>query len=97
MEFIFSQVDDPMEFNSHALVASQWVQGRKAWLANLSRENEPLNLYVTGLTPLIIEFLSQWNYLQTIALSPLPVLKLMHYDRDSESYRPQSVIVQKWS
>ncbi len=95
-DFVFHMVENPLDFDSHETVVNKWLNGRKAMLTSLSRSDEPLYLYVTGLTSLLVAFLNQWNHLQRLSNSPLPSLVLMHYDRDSEQYQPQKTICQTW-
>ena len=75
-EFIFpSEVEDPLDFDSFQTVVSKWNNSRLP-------DVEKLHLYVTGLTPLLTAFLSDWARLKFSKKK----LVLMHYNRETEKY-----------
>ena len=83
-------VEDILNFKLHLDEASKWVD------ANVVREDgevrnyeddnfvSEVRLYVTGLTSLTVAFLNAW-----VCLEYPPVLKLMHWDRDTGDYVAQ--------
>lgn len=79
-EFIFpSEVEDPLDFTSFHKVVSKW---NNRWARS---EVETLYLYVTGLTPLLTAFLSNWVKIKLVKTQ----LVLMHYNRDTEKYEEE--------
>ena len=81
--FIWSQIDNPMEFDELERNAWDWL------LNNMDHEDPPeVYLYVTGLTVALTSFMKSWGrYSQTYGTTPR--LILMHHDRDTDTYRPQ--------
>jgi hypothetical protein len=71
-----------MDFASHRDVVSGWLSENSDALV----EEERLNLYVTGLSPLLVAFLEGWTNLNLEGVS----LKLMHWDREEETYLAQT-------
>tara|TARA_B100002019_G_scaffold282555_1_gene287924 strand:- start:542 stop:868 length:327 start_codon:yes stop_codon:yes gene_type:complete len=79
-DFIFSQVDYPMDFISHFHTAKDYFSDNNAhtW-------KDGLYLYITGLTPLLTATLL------AAEKQGIEKLILMHYDRESGKYIPQDV------
>lgn len=76
--FIFSQVDNPMDFLSHFETA-------KAFFLERLHPYSYYTLYVTGLTTLLTATLL------AAEKAGVEYLTLMHYDRESGNYLPQDV------
>ena len=86
-EFIWEQITNPMEFEQLELTA-------KEWLSRIDlRDVKQVNVYITGLTVALTSFLNAWeavcNELE-FETSHRPYLYLLHYDRDTNSYKPQN-------
>ncbi len=79
--FIFSQVDNPMDFLSHFEAAKDF------FLESICNSHTDSNytLYVTGLTTLLTATLL------AAEKAGVKSLTLMHYDRESGNYLPQDV------
>ena len=75
--FVFSAVENPMDFRSHYLEVMEWLD---------KTSPSEVHLYVTGLTTLLTAFL-----LAVKDYGALSLLILMHYDRESGKYIPQDV------
>jgi hypothetical protein len=75
-DFVFSAVENPMDFRSHYLQGMEWLD---------QKSPSEIHLYVTGLTTLLTAFL-----LAVKDYGDLSLLILMHYDRDSGNYLPQA-------
>ena len=95
-DFMFGEVESPLDFQSHHQVVDDWID-------NLPK-NElyhgceyTLYLYVTGLTPLLTAFLSRYfsHLIECASMNDdyhnIPVLVLMHYNRDTEKYEEERV------
>ena len=74
--FIFSTVENPMDFRSHYLQVMEWFD---------QESPSEIYLYVTGLTTLLTAFL-----LAAKSYGDLSLLILMHYDRESGNYLPKA-------
>ena len=79
--FIFSQVDNPMDFLSHFEAAKDF------FLESICNSHSDIHytLYVTGLTTLLTATLL------AAEKAGVESLTLMHYDRESGKYLPQDV------
>jgi len=86
-EFIWSQIDNPMEFDELELHA-------RNWLLQQNMENvQQVNVYITGLTVALTSFLNAWESVcqeLEFEMDHRPYLYLLHYDRDTNSYKPQN-------
>ena len=86
-EFIWSQIDNPMEFDELELQA-------RNWLLQQNMENvQQVNVYITGLTVALTSFLNAWESVSLeleFEMDHRPYLYLLHYDRDTNSYKPQN-------
>ena len=84
-EFIFPPVvEHPLDFEANFDLASTFLQN--------VMDDKPINfvLYITGLTPVLTTFLNAWELRNEPAGFRLyDKLTLMHFDRDSGSYKPQ--------
>lgn len=80
-EFIFQQVENPMDFLSHFNTAYEY------FVESICNSHTASNytLYVTGLTPLLTATIL------AAKKAGVEILILMHYDRDEGDYIPQSV------
>lgn len=78
-DYIFGEIEDPMDFKDLEYRAGMWLEeARKAKV-------DVITLYVTGLTPALT------SVIKTCAIRDMS-LKLMHYDRDSNTYKSQYVL-----
>lgn len=88
-EYIFPQiVENPLDFKSNAEVAQEW-------LFEVDDSIGVVNLYVTGLTPMLTAFLDAWyrgRFNNMAGEGPLmPDVRLYHFDRESQQYLPQEL------
>ena len=98
-ECIFtSPVDALFDFDSHRRIASQFLQEMIQSIENDDLDRGlatpflscRVHLYVTGLTPLLTAFLDMWiEYCHLEDYSPMHELILMHYDRESNTYKEE--------
>jgi len=78
-QYIFdSHVENPLDFKHHQALSLSFIE------AMVSSGIRQINLYITGLTPVLTSFLKVW--MQTNAMVGLT---LYHYDRDEDTYIPQ--------
>ena len=99
-DFIFSEdIKDVFDFASMDAIIKGWAKSNLTFSSiygtgidqvdfsdvELVRSNERVNLYVTGLTQVTAEVIK-------LFLSNGIKLTLMHYDRDTNSYRPQVML-----
>lgn len=78
-DYVFGEIEDPMDFEDLEYRAGMWVEEAK------KAEVDVVKLYVTGLTPALT------SVIKMCAIRHM-TLKLMHYDRDSNSYKAQYVL-----
>lgn len=78
-DFIFGEIEDPMDFESLQDIAACWLEEVK------KAKVDVIKLYVTGLTPALT------SVIKMCAIRHM-TLKLMHYDRETDSYKPQYVL-----
>ena len=90
-DFVFGDIiENPMDFAGHRIVVEDWLVTH--W--DTLREAERLNLYVTGLTPLLVAFLEGWVRMSNSTTPPIfghVSLVLMHWDKEKDKY-----VEQKW-
>ena len=76
-EFVFdTPVDDVLDFAYHRQRVLDWTSSH--------RRTGHVYLYVTGLTPLLTAFLHIWKRVYVTRK-----LTLMHYDRESDTYKQE--------
>lgn len=78
-DYIFGEIEDPMDFDDLEYRAGMWVEEAK------KAEVDIIKLYVTGLTPALTSVIKMCSIRHL-------TLMLMHYDRDSNSYKAQYVL-----
>ena len=78
-DYIFGEIEDPMDFEDLEYRAGMWLEE-----ANKAKV-DVITLYVTGLTPALT------SVIKACAIRDMS-LKLMHYDRDTNSYKAQYVL-----
>ena len=78
-DYIFEDIKDPMNFEDLEHRAALWVEEVK------KAEVDVIKLYVTGLTPALT------SVIKACAVRHMN-LKLMHYDRETNTYKAQYVI-----
>lgn len=78
-DYVFGEIEDPMDFDDLEYRAACWIEEAK------KAEVDVVKLYVTGLTPALT------SVIKMCAIRHM-TLKLMHYDRDSNSYKAQYVL-----
>ena len=88
-EFIFPPiVDNPLDFQTNSDKA-------KEWLFELDDVVGTVNVYVTGLTPVLTAFLNAWysGRFDNIAHNGpvMPDVRLYHFNRDTGSYDSQEL------
>ena len=89
-DFVFGdRIKNPMDFAGHRNVVEEWLATH--W--NTLQEAERLNLYVTGLTPLLVAFLEGWVSMKDTDWYVFAnvSLVLMHWDKEKDKY-----VEQKW-
>jgi|TARA_A100001388_G_scaffold277283_1_gene267804 hypothetical protein len=79
--YIFSQVDEPLDFIGHFHTAKDFFQQK----GHGQSPHEIVHLYITGLTSLLTATLLAAEKAQ------VQCLILMHYDRESGNYLPQDI------
>ena len=89
-DFIWQQIEKPMDFQGLEKDAKEWIKTQ-----DLLNDGDPptVNLYVTGLTVALTSFLNAWeSNVGTMEFEGFkrPQLNLLHYDRDTQTYEPQS-------
>ncbi len=77
-------VDDPTNVDAHEKVCHDFIYRFTDAIGPT-----PINLYITGLSPLLTSFLKQWAL---SSQTPYYDLVLWHWDREAEQYVPQ-----KWA
>mgnify|MGYP001277234301 FL=1 len=85
--FIFSTVENPMDFDRHESHAQDWLLDHYGY--EEPAEGTTIHLYVTGLTVLLTCFLNVMR-----SAFPMVSVVLMHYDRDSQQYVEQPMFSQ---
>lgn len=93
-DFIWQKIENPMDFETLEKQAQEWIHNQDMY----NDGSHPLmvgsvNLYVTGLTVALTSFLNAWEYtVGTLEFEGLkrPQLKLLHYNRDTDTYEPQN-------
>jgi len=88
-EFIFPAiVDNPLDFRGNVARAEEW-------LFEVEDSIGVVNLYVTGLSPVLTAFLDAWyrgRFNNMAGEGPLmPDVRLYHFNRDTNSYTPQEL------
>ena len=78
-DYIFGEIEDPMDFEDLEYRAAEWFEEAK------KAEVDVVKLYVTGLTPALT------SVIKMCAIRHL-TLMLMHYDRESNTYKAQYVL-----
>ncbi len=77
--YIFnSNVESPLDFSDHESLSLSFIE------AMVSQGIRQINLYITGLTPVLTSFLKVW-----IQTDCMVGLTLFHYNRESNNYSPQ--------
>ena len=86
-------VDNPTAIDVHEKVCRDFIQkhitGDLSWKRSDDRR---VNLFVTGLTPLLTSFLKVWVENQERLEMTCGDLVLWHWDKDTDQYLPQ-----KWA
>lgn len=77
--YIFGEIENPMDFEDLEYRAATWLEEA------IKAEVDIVKLYVTGLTPALT------SVIKMCAIRHL-TLKLMHYDRETDSYKEQYVL-----
>lgn len=88
MVCVFSRkVPEPLDFSTQFKKCLEFLKTHSSTI----RDAERLNLYVTGLTPLLTSFLQAWAYQPTRGLNRLDnvSLVLMHYDKENDDWVSQ--------
>lgn len=78
-DYIFGEIEDPMDFDDLEYRAACWLEEAK------KSEVDVVKLYVTGLTPALT------SVIKACSIRHMN-LKLMHYDRENDSYKAQYVL-----
>lgn len=78
-DFIFGEIEDPMDFGDLEYRAAAWVEEA------IKAEVDVIKLYVTGLTPALT------SVIKACAVRHMN-LKLMHYDRETNTYKAQHIL-----
>lgn len=78
-DYIFGEIEDPMDFEDLEYRAASWIEVAK------KAEVDVVKLYVTGLTPALT------SVIKMCAIRHM-TLMLMHYDRESNTYKAQYVL-----
>tara|TARA_R100000152_G_C6767589_1_gene192848 strand:+ start:1427 stop:1798 length:372 start_codon:yes stop_codon:yes gene_type:complete len=94
-----SPVEDPTNVDAHEKVCRDFIRDNIMWnklrenLENPSFDDDgDINLYVTGLSPLLTSFLKCWVENQERLEMTVGDLVLWHWDTETEQYIPQ-----KWA
>jgi len=74
-DYVFDEITDPMDFASLGSRAAEW-------LLHIDK-GVRIYLYVTGFTPALVAVIN------AVSLTKANNLELMHFDRDSNSYKAQ--------
>ncbi|MHA1288263.1 MAG: hypothetical protein ACTSPB_12740 [Candidatus Thorarchaeota archaeon] len=89
-DFIWQQIENPMDFQGLEKDAKEWLKTQDLWR---NGDTPTINLYVTGLTVALTSFLNAWeSAVGTMEFEGMkrPYLKLLHYNRDTQTYEPQT-------
>lgn len=78
-DYVFGKIEDPMDFDDLEYRAACWLEEAK------KAEIDVVKLYVTGLTPALTSVIKMCSIRHL-------TLKLMHYDRDTDTYKAQYVL-----
>ena len=83
-DFIWSLIEAPMDFDGLTNHARQWI-GQQDFE---DHDYSAVNVYVTGLTTALTSFLIAWDN-NKARIPSRPTLSLLHFDRDTNSYKTQ--------
>jgi len=89
-DFIWQKIDNPMDFAALEKQAKEWLSNQDLWNDG---DTPTVKVYVTGLTVALTSFLNAWEQvIGTMDFEGMkrPYLYLLHYDRDTSSYKPQN-------
>jgi len=89
-DFIWQQIENLMDFQGLEKDAKEWLKTQDLWR---NGDTPTINLYVTGLTVALTSFLNAWeSAVGTMEFEGMkrPYLKLLHYNRDTQTYEPQT-------
>lgn len=78
-DYIFGEIEDPMDFGDLEYRAAAWVEEA------VKNEVDVIKLYVTGLTPALT------SVIKVCSISHMTI-KLMHYDREADAYKSQYIL-----
>jgi len=80
-DYIYSgEVESPLDFGSHQKTADEFIN------YCITNDIHHINLYITGLTPVLTSFLREW-FLSNGVIG----LSLYHYNRETNSYIAQEI------
>lgn len=88
--YLFDVVDSPTDTDKHEKVCNRFIYAERNWLYGTGKHR--LNLYITGLTPLLTSFLKCWVENQERLEMTVGDLVLWHWDTEAKQYIPQ-----KWA
>ena len=91
--FVFDVVDSPTAIDVHEKVCRDFIKSMFVYEGWKGRpEYESVDLYITGLTPLLTSFLKCWlEQQERIEMSAINLV-LWHWDTEAKQYIPQ-----KWA